>query len=41
MESAIQQPGSGWQMEGHSDNYLRITASSDRNLWDQVSQVLG
>jgi len=39
-ESAIQQPGSGWQMEGHSDNYLRITASSDRNLWNQVSQVL-
>jgi threonylcarbamoyladenosine tRNA methylthiotransferase MtaB len=39
-ESAVQQPGSGWQMEGHSDNYLRITASSDGNLWNQVSLVL-
>jgi threonylcarbamoyladenosine tRNA methylthiotransferase MtaB len=39
-ESAIQQPGSSWLMEGHSDNYIRITASSDRNLWNQVSQVL-
>jgi threonylcarbamoyladenosine tRNA methylthiotransferase MtaB len=39
-ESAIQQPGSDWQMEGHSDNYLRITASSKANLWNQVSQVL-
>ena len=39
-ESAIQHPGSGWQMGGHSDNYLYITASSERNLWNQVSQVL-
>ena len=27
-------------MEGHSDNYLRITASSQGNLWNQFSQVL-
>ncbi len=39
-ELAVQQPGSGWQMQGHSDNYLRITASSQANLWNQVSQVL-
>ena len=44
-ESAIQQPDgrgtrSSWQMEGHSDNYLRITASSQGNLWNQFSQVL-
>jgi threonylcarbamoyladenosine tRNA methylthiotransferase MtaB len=39
-ESAVEQPGAGWQMEGLSDNYLRITASSQRNLWNQVSPVL-
>jgi threonylcarbamoyladenosine tRNA methylthiotransferase MtaB len=38
-ESPVEQAGIGWQMEGHSDNYLRITANSDRNLWNQVSQV--
>ena len=39
-ESAVQQSDSSWRMEGHSDNYLRINASSGGNLWNQVSQVL-
>ncbi|MGD0004560.1 MAG: tRNA (N(6)-L-threonylcarbamoyladenosine(37)-C(2))-methylthiotransferase MtaB [Anaerolineaceae bacterium] len=39
-ESAKEQPGSGWLLEGHSDNYLRIIASSDRDLWNQISPVL-
>ncbi len=39
-ESAKAQPGYGWRLEGHSDNYLRIITSSERNLWNQISQVL-
>jgi len=39
-ESAKEQPGSGWRLEGHSDNYMRIMANSIFNLWNQVSQVL-
>ena len=29
----------GWQMEGLTDNYLRVTAFSPENRWNEISQV--
>lgn len=30
----------GWQMEGLTDNYLRVTAFSPENRWNEIDQVL-
>ncbi len=30
----------GWQMEGLTDNYLRVTAFSPENRWNELDQVL-
>jgi hypothetical protein len=31
--------GQGWQMEGLTGNYLRVTASALQPLWNEISEV--
>ena len=31
--------GQGWQMEGHTGNYLRVTASALSPRWNMVDNV--
>ncbi len=38
-ESVTQMDGQGWQMEGLTGNYLRVTASAPAPLWNQISEV--
>jgi tRNA A37 methylthiotransferase MiaB len=38
-ESVTQMNGQGWQMEGLTGNYLRVTASASQPLWNQISVV--
>lgn len=30
----------GWQLSGFSDNYIRVTADSDRNAYNEISRVI-
>ncbi len=39
-ESASSFGPQGWQMEGLTDNYLRVTASTPENRWNELDQVL-
>ncbi len=39
-ESASAYGPQGWQMEGLTDNYLRVTALSPENRWNEIDQVL-
>ncbi len=39
-ESTTQVDDSGWQMTGLTDNYLRVTASAPRPIWNEFSNVL-
>jgi threonylcarbamoyladenosine tRNA methylthiotransferase MtaB len=39
-ESTTQVDDRGWQMEGLTGNYLRVTASAPRPLWNEISTVL-
>ena len=38
-ESVTQMNGQGWQMEGLTGNYLRVTASAHQPLWNEISEV--
>lgn len=38
-ESSIQNRNNGWQLKGLTDNYLRISATSSKNLWNQITPV--
>jgi threonylcarbamoyladenosine tRNA methylthiotransferase MtaB len=38
-ESVTQMDGQGWQMEGLTGNYLRVTASAPAPLWNVISSV--
>lgn len=38
-EKATKTTGGDWTMEGLSTNYLRMRASSDKNLWNTISAV--
>ena len=38
-ESVTQMDGQGWQMEGLTGNYLRVTASAAKPLWNEISEV--
>ena len=38
-ESVTQMNGQGWQMEGLTGNYLRVTASAPQPLWNEISEV--
>jgi threonylcarbamoyladenosine tRNA methylthiotransferase MtaB len=38
-ESVTQMDGQGWQMEGLTGNYLRVTASAQEPLWNKISDV--
>jgi threonylcarbamoyladenosine tRNA methylthiotransferase MtaB len=38
-ESATQYDERGWQMEGHTGNYLRVQAIAARPMWNEVSWV--
>jgi threonylcarbamoyladenosine tRNA methylthiotransferase MtaB len=39
-ESAVDQGVRGWQMKGLTGNYLRITAQTSSNLWNQITPVI-
>jgi tRNA A37 methylthiotransferase MiaB len=38
-ESALQVSEQGWQMEGLTDNYLRVTAVAVEPRWNQIDSV--
>lgn len=38
-ESVTQMDSQGWQMEGLSGNYLRVTATAPAPLWNEISEV--
>ena len=38
-ESSTQYDEHGWQMEGHTGNYLRVKAFAPRPLWNEISSV--
>ncbi|MEO0250444.1 MAG: tRNA (N(6)-L-threonylcarbamoyladenosine(37)-C(2))-methylthiotransferase MtaB, partial [candidate division WOR-3 bacterium] len=38
-ESTDQLSDLGWQMEGLSDNYLRVTAFAPKPRWNQIDKV--
>jgi hypothetical protein len=38
-ESATQYDDRGWQMEGLTGNYLRVSAIAPRPIWNEVSSV--
>lgn len=38
-ENARKDLNSGWTLNGLTDNYLRVTATSSSNLWNKFSQV--
>lgn len=38
-ESTTRLDGSGWQMEGLTGNYLRVTAQASRVMWNEISTV--
>jgi threonylcarbamoyladenosine tRNA methylthiotransferase MtaB len=38
-ESVTQMDGWGWQMEGLTGNYLRVTANAPKPLWNEISEV--
>jgi threonylcarbamoyladenosine tRNA methylthiotransferase MtaB len=38
-ESVTQMDGWGWQMEGLTGNYLRVTANAPEPLWNEISEV--
>jgi threonylcarbamoyladenosine tRNA methylthiotransferase MtaB len=38
-ESVTQMDGQGWQMEGLTGNYLRVTANAPEPLWNKISDV--
>ena len=38
-ESATQYDERGWQMEGHTGNYLRVQAIAARPMWNEISWV--
>ena len=38
-ESATDLGKFGWRLTGLTDNYLRVSASGDQNLWNQISNV--
>jgi threonylcarbamoyladenosine tRNA methylthiotransferase MtaB len=38
-ESTVQMDDGGWLMEGLTGNYLRVTASASRAMWNEVSSV--
>ncbi len=39
-ESSSQYDERGWQMEGWTDNYLRISAFAPRPMWNEISDVI-
>ncbi len=39
-ESTTQVDDDGWQMAGLTDNYVRVTASAPRPIWNEFSNVL-
>ena len=38
-ESVTQMDGQGWQMEGLTGNYLRVTAIALQPIWNEISEV--
>lgn len=38
-ESSAQLSDAGWEMEGWSDNYLRVRAIAPRAMWNEISNV--
>jgi threonylcarbamoyladenosine tRNA methylthiotransferase MtaB len=38
-ESVTQMNGQGWQMEGLTGNYLRVTTNAPEPLWNEISEV--
>jgi hypothetical protein len=38
-ESALGLGPNGWQMEGLTDQYLRVRAFSPGNVWNQIQKV--
>ena len=38
-ESVTEVNGQGWQMEGLTGNYLRVTANAPEPLWNEISEV--
>jgi threonylcarbamoyladenosine tRNA methylthiotransferase MtaB len=38
-ESASPLDAQGWEMSGLTGNYIRLTASSPRSLWNQITPV--
>jgi len=38
-ESSTQLSDAGWEMEGWSENYLRIKTVAPRPLWNEISSV--
>jgi hypothetical protein len=38
-ESATEMASQGWQLKGLTDNYLRVNAISQDNLWNQITPV--
>lgn len=38
-EAAVRLDSQGWKVQGLTDNYLRVRAAAQRNLWNQLSHV--